>query len=267
MGSAVEASPEHSKRALQAIGANALAAATAEMARPSEVKQKRGQPQPTLFLEEPVQKVIPFDRSNRRELPETAENFPPRQTKPKTTATRKQNAEMGQAELDFLPPSPQTTRMLKTTVEATIYCDAAVASPMHRATAAGLDAAVIAASFAIFCAIFRIFAGAVDLNKQTITVFAGAFVLIALFYGFCWMLADSETAGMRWTDLKLLSFNGFPPERKTRALRMAGCFLSFCSGMIGIFWALVDEEGLTWHDHMSKTFPTLRDTGSHLVRQ
>jgi hypothetical protein len=22
-------------------------------------------------------------------------------------------------------------------------------------------------------------------------------------------------------------------------------------------WALVDEESLTWHDHISKTFPTL----------
>jgi hypothetical protein len=25
---------------------------------------------------------------------------------------------------------------------------------------------------------------------------------------------------------------------------------------LGMLWALVDEEALTWHDHMSKTFPT-----------
>ena len=255
MGSAVEAPPEHAKRALQAVGANALAAATAEMRRP----------QPALFIEEPAQKKIPFDRASLRDLPETAEMFPPRAVK--TRNAGKSPVESAQTKLDFLPPTPQTTRMLKTTVEATIYCDAPVASPMHRATAASLDAAIISAACVMFYAIFRFFGGAIVWNKQTIPVIAGAFILIALLYGFCWLLADTETAGMQWTDLKILGFNGFPPERKTRALRMAGCFLSFCSGLIGILWALVDEEGLTWHDHMSKTFPTLRDTGSHLIRQ
>jgi hypothetical protein len=28
---------------------------------------------------------------------------------------------------------------------------------------------------------------------------------------------------------------------------------------LGMFWALMDEEGLTWHDHMSRTFPTVQD--------
>ena len=27
-------------------------------------------------------------------------------------------------------------------------------------------------------------------------------------------------------------------------------------GGLGLVWALVDEENLTWHDHISKTFPT-----------
>ena len=31
--------------------------------------------------------------------------------------------------------------------------------------------------------------------------------------------------------------------------------LSACPGL-GLVWALVDEENLTWHDHISKTFPT-----------
>jgi hypothetical protein len=30
----------------------------------------------------------------------------------------------------------------------------------------------------------------------------------------------------------------------------------------------MDEEGLTWHDHMSKTFPTVRENhATTLVRQ
>ena len=280
-GSAVEAPPEHAQRAIQAIGANALAAATAEMPHPATASEPRPKStiQSSLFLEELAPKIIPFDRGQKRQdtqqlnpdLPETAELFPPRGDvesagKPRP-AVRKPAPESTQAKLDFLPPSPHSPRVLKTTVEATIYCDSPVASPIHRATAAALDAAVIGFSFVIFFGIFRVFGGPVSWTKQSVPIFIGAFVLIALLYGFFWMIAETETAGMRWTDLKLVSFNGFPPDRKTRALRLMGCFLSFCSGMIGIFWALVDEEGLTWHDHMSKTFPTLRDTGSRLIRQ
>jgi hypothetical protein len=28
---------------------------------------------------------------------------------------------------------------------------------------------------------------------------------------------------------------------------------------MGLIWALVDEDSLTWHDHISSTFPTLAD--------
>jgi len=41
------------------------------------------------------------------------------------------------------------------------------------------------------------------------------------------------------------------------ALLAAAC-LSLCSAGLGLIWSLADEEGLTWHDHMSKTFPTIR---------
>jgi hypothetical protein len=37
---------------------------------------------------------------------------------------------------------------------------------------------------------------------------------------------------------------------------MASGFLSLAAGGLGLLWALVDEETLTWHDHISKTFPT-----------
>ena len=30
------------------------------------------------------------------------------------------------------------------------------------------------------------------------------------------------------------------------------------SAGLGLLWSLADEESLTWHDHMSKTFPTIR---------
>jgi uncharacterized RDD family membrane protein YckC len=289
-GTAVEAPPEHARRALQAVGANALAAAAATVEMPRPARQPRpldrlqdspqaNNTQSSLFADSAgTGNVIPFERSsdrspvlraealNQEALPqmETAELYPAR---PAARPRRAKPADTGQSTLDFLPPKPHTARLLKTTVEAAIRCEIQPASPVHRAGAAVVDAGLILASCGLFFGILRLFAGSIAITKQSLPIFGGLVVIIALFYGFVWMLADSETLGMRWADLKVVNFSGFPPDRKTRALRMAGCFLSFCSGTIGILWALVDEEGLTWHDHMSKTFPTLRDTGSPLIRQ
>ncbi len=267
-GQAVEAPPEFAERALKNVGANALAAAaaTAEMLRPELKTPRANTTQSSLFIEDNIIPIRTAPKPPAAALPDTAEMFPPRPASKPRPAQRKPAPESGQSTLDFLPPKPHTARLLKTTVEAAIRCDAQPAPPMLRAGAAAIDAGFIGASCLLFFAICRVFGGSITFTKQTLLIFAGLSVMIGLLYGFVWILADCETLGLQWADLRIINFSGFPPDRKTRALRMMGCFLSLCSAMIGIFWALLDEEGLTWHDHMSKTFPTLRDTGSHVIR-
>ncbi len=130
-----------------------------------------------------------------------------------------------------------------------------------------LDASMIFLGVGIFLAIFEIFGGPFTWTKQNIMIWIAVVGLISMFYGFVWTICGRETAGMSWTDLRIINFNGFPPDGKSRAVRLIGCWLSYCSGTIGILWALMDEEGLTWHDHMSKTFPTAREKHTTLVRQ
>jgi uncharacterized RDD family membrane protein YckC len=88
-----------------------------------------------------------------------------------------------------------------------------------------------------------------------------------MLYGLIWAIAGRETAGMRWTDLQLITFDGFPVDGRSRASRVASTWLSFCSGGLGVLWAVADEENLTWHDHISKTFPTIREEPQSFVRQ
>jgi uncharacterized RDD family membrane protein YckC len=61
---------------------------------------------------------------------------------------------------------------------------------------------------------------------------------------------------MRFAGLKLVDFDGHPPDREQRGLRQLASLLSIVSAGLGLVWALVDEENLAWHDHISKTFPT-----------
>ena len=60
---------------------------------------------------------------------------------------------------------------------------------------------------------------------------------------------------MQWAKLHLLTFDGFPPDRKQRLMRLAGSTLGLVTGL-GLLWSLVDEEFLGWQDHISRTFPT-----------
>jgi hypothetical protein len=52
----------------------------------------------------------------------------------------------------------------------------------------------------------------------------------------------------------VLDFDGRPPSRKQRLLRIAAGLLSVLPAGIGFLWALMDEEHLTFHDHISQTF-------------
>jgi uncharacterized RDD family membrane protein YckC len=169
--------------------------------------------------------------------------------------------------LDFLVPAPQRPRTLKTQVEAVIYCDAEVATPKHRAIAAAIDGGMIFIGFGLFLFAFHFMGGMFRFNRQTIPFFIGVFGTLAMFYGILWIWAGRETVGMRCTGLRLIDFDGFPPNRRSRIVRGLGACLSFCAGGIGLLWALADEEKLTWHDHMSKTFPTLQESNRVFYRE
>ena len=172
---------------------------------------------------------------------------------------RRPSGETGrQPSLDFLPPSPHGPRTLRTSVEAVIYCDAPVATTLHRAVACGLDLSMILIAMGLFVLTFHICGGELVLTKKTIPYFAGAFACVSLFYGILWVLAGSDTAGARWTGLRLINFDGAPLDRRERFFRFAAACLSFGAAGLGVAWSLADEESLTWHDHMSKTFPTTR---------
>jgi uncharacterized RDD family membrane protein YckC len=216
-------------------------------------------PQRDLFRNPPAPKVIPFTS-----IPGAKPVTPVVRTPARKAAAEKSKA---QPTLDFLAPAQPGPRTLKTQVEAVIYCDAPVATPTHRAVAAALDASMILIGYGLFLGTFHLAGGEFVLNKATVPVFAAVAIILALFYGFLWAMSGGESAGMRWTQLRLINFDGFPADRRERVLRYLGVCLSFAAASLGVLWALVDEESLTWHDHISKTFPTLHEADTNFVRK
>lgn len=161
--------------------------------------------------------------------------------------------------LDFLPAAPHAPRTLNTSVEAVIFCDAPVATSLHRSLASALDIAMVIIGYAMFLAAFALGGGEFHLSAQTLPWYSGALIAVGIFYATLFTLTGTETLGARWTSLKLINFDGFPINRRERVIRSAAALLSIFSGGLGLLWSLADEENLTWHDHISKTFPTIRD--------
>ena len=169
-------------------------------------------------------------------------------------ARRSVDSGQSQQSLDFRGAAESS--QLGTEVEAVIYCDAPVALPVHRLMAAAVDGSVILAAMALFTVIFYLSGGHIVISKQTAPLLAGVVAAVALFYRLLWCLADGDTPGLRFAGLRLVNFDGRRPDRDQRSIRQAAYLLSLLSAGLGLVWALVDEEKLTWHDHISKTFPT-----------
>jgi hypothetical protein len=255
-------------------GANALSLAPVQAGDPQELEPVNvGTQQPQLF-NAMGQKVIPFDQIQRHVTgrlnipltPPPAVQAPPRQVAKKSPAVRFGPAPE-QTSLDFVPAAPSAQRTLKTDVPAQIYCEQPVATPTHRFIASAMDAAMILLGFGIFVAACELSGGAFGAGRLFWIMLGASFTLISMFYGLIWAIAGRETAGMHWTDLQLITFDGFPVDGRSRASRVASTWLSFCSGGLGLLWAVADEENLTWHDHISKTFPTVREVPQSFVRQ
>jgi len=138
----------------------------------------------------------------------------------------------------------------------TIDCDAPVAAPTHRLVAAAIDGSLILVGVGVFLTIFFLSGGQVALDRQALSFILGVTAVIALFYRALWCLANGDSPGMRFAGLRLVDFDGRRPDREQRGIRQVAGLLSLLSAGLGLVWALVDEENLTWHDHISKTFPT-----------
>jgi len=217
--------------------------------------------QQTLFTPAADPRIIPFDslttqaerESIRARAAELARPAPLKTEKVEARRARaRKTHSLEQRRLDFagdgeaLPP-PQSS----------IICDAPVAPVGLRVQAGIVDGLLMALGCGFGAALFGICGGQLALDKRSAPFFALAVLSVPLFYKLLWAFADRDTTGMRMAGLTLVDFDGNPPSQARRYQRLCGTLLSFLAAGIGMVWALVDEDGLTWHDHISSTFPTI----------
>ena len=82
-------------------------------------------------------------------------------------------------------------------MDAVIYCEAPVATPVHRALAAVIDWTMVLIGYGLFLLAFRLCGGEFALTRANLLVFGGALALIAVTYGLFWTVLRTESVGMR----------------------------------------------------------------------
>ncbi len=90
---------------------------------------------------------------------------------------------------------------------------------------------------------------------KTLEIGAGAaWLLIAGLYAALFSTFAEATPGMGYARLTLSTFKGQAAGRARRWGRLGASLLSILPVGIGLAWSLFDEQHLSWHDRLSKTY-------------
>ncbi len=138
--------------------------------------------------------------------------------------------------------------------------------PVHmRVAARGLrifaglvDGFLVLTAAAMFIAIFVQMAETVPHTRMALAL---AVLIPAFFwavYHYLFLVHGSGTPGMSLANLRLSTFEGGRASREQRRSRALALLLSCLSVGFGFAWALLDPDGLCWHDKITRTYLTQR---------
>ncbi|HEV2175916.1 MAG TPA: RDD family protein [Terriglobia bacterium] len=136
-------------------------------------------------------------------------------------------------------------------------------APLGRRFSAGLlDALMLTAAASLFVLVFWVTGGRFHAQPAELAVaaFVGAFFVL-FYFGLFGALALA-TPGERWCGLMVRNLDGGFPAPQESLWRALGYLVSISALMVGFIWALVDSDGLTWHDRMSGTYLGIRGQGN-----
>ncbi|HSZ62759.1 MAG TPA: RDD family protein [Terriglobales bacterium] len=171
---------------------------------------------------------------------------------------------------EILPPPPALGGMLieptaqelanKQAQSSTTFPSTS-ASIAQRAFAALIDGIILAASIGAFAAIFLRLNPSLkpDLHPSlaSLPLLIGAVTAVAAVfwavYQFFFIVYTGSSPGLRAARLSMTAFDGSRLSRSARRWRVFASFLSAISAGLGYLWCLLDQQGLCWHDRITRT--------------
>jgi uncharacterized RDD family membrane protein YckC len=129
-----------------------------------------------------------------------------------------------------------------------------LASLDDRRRALLIDTACLAFAYGGFLALFGSLGGHFTVSKLSATVCFFTFAFVYLQYFGLFTVFGGSTPGMMVAGIQVASSTGDLPTPRQYMFRALGYVLSAGTCFLGFLWVLWDEDGLTWHDRISKTY-------------
>jgi uncharacterized RDD family membrane protein YckC len=128
-----------------------------------------------------------------------------------------------------------------------------------RLMAAIVDGCIITAALLVFIAAFAVTVGKLlgssHLSAQTAAIgVLGTLTVLTLLYQLLFFTLSEATPGMRYARIALCTFSDENPTRQAMRRRIFATVLAACPLGIGFLWAWLDEDGLGWHDRISRMY-------------
>lgn len=134
------------------------------------------------------------------------------------------------------------------------------ASLEERRLAGIIDSACLLFAYGGFLMLFGSLGGEFTLSKLSAAVYAATFAIVYLQYFALFTIFGGTTPGMMMRGLQVANFSGESPTPRQLLWRSVGYLLSAGTFFIGFLWSMWDEDSLTWHDRLSRTYLTSAQT-------
>lgn len=129
-------------------------------------------------------------------------------------------------------------------------------SPMHRRLLAAIvDGTLVAGTVVSGAALALHHASQLPSVRALEMGGALSFVLATVMYLALFLILATATPGMIYAHIKLTTFEAQPPTREQLARRFGALLLSVLPAGLGMAWSIFDEDSLSWHDRLSRTYP------------
>jgi uncharacterized RDD family membrane protein YckC len=177
--------------------------------------------------------------------------------------SKQQANEKSPVEIDVsLRPETETSSQGQPVVEETLSQPGLypVASIDDRRIAAVIDLFCLLFAYGGFLGLFGSLGGHFTLSKLSVAVSASTLAIVYLQYFALFTIFGGTTPGMMMRGLQVVSFSGDIPTPRQMLLRSAGYLLSAGTFFLGFLWAMWDEDELTWHDRLSRTYLSAAQT-------
>ena len=124
----------------------------------------------------------------------------------------------------------------------------------QRLLAVAIDVVLVLLGGGVFASVYYRVAGAQPTVSQILGLTGGMLTLFWITYQFLLIVYSGTTPGLRAMKLQLQRFDGSPTNRNLRRWRVLGSVLSAISLGMGYAWQFLDEDGLCWHERVTKTY-------------